>query len=228
MEDWTASWETLELTGTAAQIHEWEAESFARRLNVCRPSEPALVLGSTQPQDSVDEERAARLGLSITRRRSGGGAVLLRPGSVLWVNVDLPRQDPLWSDDVSRSFWWLGHVWAEALRAAGAGDVAVHTGAPVRTEWAPIICFAGLGAGEVQVAGRKAVGLSQRRRRHGATFHCAALLEWDPTEMAGVVRGAPEWLPEALATFAGPCGVTGAALLAELRTALANVRPPAG
>lgn len=213
-------WEAVELTGSPEQIHAWQPDGFARRLNVCRPSSGAVVVGSTQPMESIDHDRASALGLPVIRRRSGGGAVLVRPGSVLWVTVDLPRGDPLWCEDVGRSFLWLGQAWADALSASGAKEAEVYTERPVRTEWASTICFAGLGAGEVQVEGRKTVGLAQRRGREGATFHCAALLEWDPGEMASVVRGAPDWLAEALGTFAGPCGVSGAVLLAELRNVL--------
>lgn len=213
----------VELTGTAAQIHAWEPEGFARRVSLCRVTAPALVLGSTQPGASVDVERATALGLDVVRRRSGGGAVLVRPGGLLWVTVDLPAGDPLWEDDLSRSFLWLGEAWARALEAAGAGPVEAYPGPAVKTEWSSTLCFAGLGPGEVRVAGRKAVGLSQRRRREGASFHCAALLEWDPAEVASLAVGAPEWLPEALGTFSGPCGVDGAALLAELRRALAAI-----
>ena len=217
-------WEFLELTGDAGQIHEWQPDHFARRINLCRVSNPAVVLGSTQPSSSVDEARARSLGLEIARRRSGGGAVVVRPGAVLWVTVDLPAGDPLWQDDLGRSFLWLGEAWARALAAAGAEAPEVHTGTPVRTEWSPTLCFAGLGAGEVKVAGRKAVGLAQRRVRGGAMFHCAALLEWDPEEAASLAADAPEWLAEALTQFAGPCGVNGAVLLGEFRQALASVR----
>lgn len=216
------SWDVVEMTGAPGDIHAWEPDGFVRRLNICRPSGPALVLGSTQPESSVNRRRAEALGLPIVRRRSGGGAVLVRPGTVLWVTVDLPAGDPLWQDDLGRSFQWLGRVWAEALAACGAEEAEAYEGGPIRTEWSSTLCFAGLGSGEVRVAGRKAVGLAQRRRSQGATYHCAALLEWDPEEMAGLAAGAPDWLGEALGTFAGPCGASGAALLAEFRQALSQ------
>lgn len=218
-------WEFLELSGAAGEIHDWQPDHFTRRVNFCRVTAPALVLGSTQPEASIDRGQLDRSGLELARRRSGGGAVLVRPGSVLWVTVDLPAGDPLWQDDLGRSFLWLGQAWAHALVAAGAESPEVHLGAPVRTEWSSTLCFAGLGAGEVRVAGRKAVGLAQRRVRQGAMFHCAALLEWDPIEVASLAAGAPGWLAEALEQFAGSCGVPGAVLLGEFRQALASVRP---
>ena len=218
-------WDFLELTGSADEIHQWQPESFARRVSLCRPTGPALVLGSTQPESSIDAARAAGLGLEVVRRRSGGGAVLMRPGGVLWVTVELPVEDALWEEDLGRSFAWLGQAWALALAAAGAEDPLAHSGPPVRTEWSSTLCFAGMGAGEVKVAGRKAVGLAQRRTRQGASFHCAVLLEWNPQEMASLAMGGPEWLAEALANFAGPCGVAGGALLGEFRQVLATLRP---
>jgi hypothetical protein len=63
----------------------------------------------------------------------------------------------------------------------------------VRTEWSDRVCFAGIGPGEVlDAAGRKVVGISQRRTRGSARFQCAALGRWDPAvgPMVGVPAGA--------------------------------------
>ena len=103
------------------------------------------------------------------RRRSGGGAVLVGPGQAVWIDVVVPAGDPLWADDVGRAGWWLGEVWAAALAAAGLPGGEVWRGAQVRSAWSDRVCFAGLGAGEVTVGGRKVVGISQRRTRAGRT-----------------------------------------------------------
>ena len=108
--------------------------------------------------------------------------MLVRPGEVVWVDVLLPAGDPLWEDDVGRSFHWLGTAWVDALASLNVTG-AMHTGALVCTPWCRQVCFAGIGSGEVTVDGRKVVGLSQRRTRAGALFHCAALLRWDPAEI---------------------------------------------
>ena len=35
--------------------------------------------------------------------------------------------------------------------------------------------------------GRKVVGLAQRRTRHGAWFHSACIVHWDPTALLGAL-----------------------------------------
>jgi lipoate---protein ligase len=140
---------------------------------------PALVLGSTQP--AVDERE-----VPVVRRRTGGGAVLVRPDEQLWVDVLLPAGDPLWDDDVGRSFHWMGQAWVDALRTTGV-EAAWHHGAMVCTPWCRQVCFAGIGSGEVTVDGRKVVGLAQRRTRAGALFQCAALLRWDAAALVDLL-----------------------------------------
>ena len=142
------------------------------------PTDAAVVLGSTQPASVVAP------GVPTVRRRSGGGAVLLEPGGLVWVDVLVPAGDPLWEVDVGRAFAWLGRAWAEALADAGVpGDLRAHEGRLVSTAWSHLVCFAGLGPGEVTLDGAKVVGLCQRRTRHGALFQCAALLDWRPERL---------------------------------------------
>jgi lipoate-protein ligase A len=105
--------------------------------------------------------------------------VLVEPGGLVWVDVLVPAGDPLWEVDVGRAFLWLGRAWAEAI---GEG-ARVHEGPLLVTEWSPLVCFAGLGPGEVTVDGAKVVGLCQRRTRAGALFQCAALLDWQPRRL---------------------------------------------
>jgi lipoate-protein ligase A len=147
---------------------------------------PTLVLGSAQRFDVADMEAARASGTHVVRRRSGGGAVLLGPDDVLWVDVFVPAGDRLWSPDVGRAFEWLGQAWTDAV-----GDLGVegtwHRGAPVATAWSSLVCFAGLGPGEVTVGGAKVVGMSQRRTRAGALFQCGALLGWDPAALVGLL-----------------------------------------
>ena len=148
---------------------------------------PALVLGSTQPESVVDHPAAQASGVEVVRRRSGGGAVLLAPGTATWVDVLLPRTDPRWTDDVGRSFDWLGRAWVDALAELGVAGAVVRTGPLLATTWSALVCFAGLGPGEVTVGGRKVVGIAQRRTRDHARFQCAVLHRWDAAGIAALV-----------------------------------------
>jgi lipoate-protein ligase A len=165
-----------------------------RSVRVLTVDGPALVLGSTQPAPAPS---AALAGVDVVRRRSGGGAVLLRPGETVWVDVVVPAGDALWSDDVGRAFWWLGEVWAAAL---GLGAGAVHRGPLVSSRWSRAVCFAGVGPGEVVAgAGGKVVGIAARRTRGWARFQCAVPLAWDAGAYVALL-GLP---PEAGADLAG-------------------------
>jgi lipoate-protein ligase A len=160
---------------------------LGRTVWVCEPEAPALVLGSTQRDEVVDAAACAAAGVEVVRRRSGGGAVLVEPGGQLWMDVLLPAGDPHWSTDVGQAFLWLGRVWADAL--AGLGVAArVHEGGLCTTPWSRLVCFGGLGTGEVtDPDGVKLVGISQRRSREGARFQCQALGAWEPERLVGLL-----------------------------------------
>ncbi|MGO9028477.1 MAG: lipoyl protein ligase domain-containing protein [Acidimicrobiales bacterium] len=188
-----AGWSIEERTGTAAELHaSWDTTGSAenpRSVAVCRVTAPAVVLGSTQPDGVIDAGRARRAGIQIARRRSGGGAVLVAPGDPVWVDAWVPRGDRWWLDDVSRAFDWFGTAWAEALRVVGCDGVSAHRGGfSGCSRWSSLICFGGVGTGEVvHDDGRKLVGLSQRRTREGAWFHSACVLGWRPDRLLDVL-----------------------------------------
>jgi lipoate-protein ligase A len=157
-----------------------------RAVRVATVTAPAVVLGSTQRLEVVDAGRAAVAGVDVVRRRGGGGAVLVGPGEIAWVDVFVPAGDELWSADVAVAFHWLGAAWTAALADVGV-DATWHDGTQCTTTWSRLVCFAGLGAGEVSVDGRKVVGLSQRRSRAGLLFLCAALLRWTPAALVDLL-----------------------------------------
>ena len=178
------TWRVERHRGPARLFHERELPDPAvRAVWVHQVDRPALVLGSTQDGAVVAADAAQAAGVEVVRRRSGGGAVLLVPGEVLWVDVVIPAGDPLWDADVGRAAWWLGAVWADAL----GGGAVVHHGPLVTTPWSRLVCFAGLGPGEVTAAGRKLVGISQRRSRQAARFQCALYARWDPAALAALL-----------------------------------------
>jgi lipoate---protein ligase len=181
------------VSGDAGSLHArdiGDSPRFGATWNVV--TAPALVLGSTQPESTVDAAVAEVAGITVVRRRSGGGAVLMMPGEMCWLDVVVPRTDRRWSDDVGQSMWWVGEVWAKALASIGVRG-AVHRGGLVGGDLGRLVCFAGHGAGEVlaepTAAGRQAklVGISQRRTRVGAKLQCSVHLAWRPQLCADLI-----------------------------------------
>jgi lipoate---protein ligase len=166
-------------TSFATALPEPLPEPVAQLIEV---EQSLLVLGSRQRAEIVDTDAAARAAVEVVRRRSGGGAVLLHGGRSLWLDVLLPRSDPLWSDDVGLAFHWLGDVWAGALAGLGV-PAEVHRGGLTNTAWGSLVCFGSIGPGEVVIDGRKVVGMSQRRTRAGARFQCLVHDTWQPEEL---------------------------------------------
>lgn len=182
-------WRIEERVAPAGDLHaSWPSvvrQPETRAVARCRPTGTAVVLGSTQRPEVV-APAADRVG--VVRRRSGGGAVLVSPDDPVWIDVWVPVGDPLWTADVTRAFAWLGAAWGSALESLGLTGVGVQGPEPgACTPWSTLVCFGGIGAGEVTVDGRKAVGLAQRRDRHGAWFHGACLLRWDPSDLLGAL-----------------------------------------
>ncbi|MFV0258348.1 MAG: lipoyl protein ligase domain-containing protein [Acidimicrobiales bacterium] len=215
-------WTVTTTTGTAADLHDRaEPEPADHRVWIHTITAPALVLGSTQDATVVDRRAATAHGVEICRRRTGGGLVDLVPGRHCWIDVIIPATSPWWEADVGRAFHWLGEVWARTVADLVTADhqVTVHRDRPRRREAGRVICFAGVGAGEVilrpatldlpphptppprptlpvgaKVVGAKVVGLSQRRWRTGARFQGALLWDWTPELLASYLH------PAALAT----------------------------
>lgn len=192
--DVVGRWRVDHVIATAADAHGRDLPvSGAPEVWVIEATNQAIALGSAQPLEVIDGEEAQRLGIEVVRRRSGGGAVLITPGDLVWIDVFVPRRDPLWDDDVARASHWLGAVWADTVARFGH-DGVVHVG-PMQTDaLARLVCFAGVGPGEVVARsgshgdrGPKLVGLSQRRTRAGARFQCAAHLRWNPEPLEALL-----------------------------------------
>jgi lipoate-protein ligase A len=177
---------------------------------------PTLVLGSTQQTELVDATAMRERTVDLERRRGGGGAVYLGPGEQLWLDVWIPRDDPLWVVDVSAAAEWVGAWWTVALAAIGQHGFEVHRGRSVPGESGDLVCFAGRGPGEVFQGDRKVVGLSQWRAREGALFSSCAYLHWDPALLLALV----DLGVDARADLGRRLGMVAAGL--------ADLEPPAG
>ena len=177
---------------------------------------PTLVLGSAQPDSDVDQRIATALDVQVVRRRSGGGAVLLIPGEFIWLDLVVPADDALWSNDVAHAMLWVGELWRTAL-AEVALDGTVHRGRLLSTEWSRQVCFAGVGTGEVVDGVGKLVGVSQRRSRGWARFQSMCHLRWRPELVAALVaapRPVSAEICSSVATAAAPDALSAALIRA--------------
>ena len=211
------SWHIAHTCGDAGAFHSTEPAP-ARSATFHTVERPTLVLGSAQPEGSVDAAAAGLLGVEVVRRRSGGGAVLLVPGEFVWLDLVLPAGDPLWSDDVGRSMEWVGELWLGVLADLGVRHASVHRGGLVSSAWSRQVCWAGVGTGEV-VAGAKVVGISQRRTRTYARFQTMCHLAWRPEWVAALVAEPRPAVAE-VAGLAACVPVDEAAVAAALTAAL--------
>lgn len=158
---------------------------------------PTLVLGSRQHLDTVDQEQCRRRGVEVVSRRSGGAAVLVGSEQLMWFDVLLTRDHPGWHDDVHKSFRWLSERLVSALTALGLNATA-HYGPMVNTTWSDLVCFAGLGPGEITIEGKKLVGISQRRTRNVARYQVAILRRWQPEDIVSLFALDPAQRDQAL------------------------------
>jgi lipoate-protein ligase A len=182
-------WVVRRVLGDAGCLHHRPMPDPPSRLVwVLEVVRPALVLGSTQSEDLVDLEVAQAFDVTVARRRSGGGAVLVIPGNTVWIDVIVPAGDPLWDDDVARSAHWLGKTWQATLDELGLAGAEVHHGPLACGPLGRLVCFGAVGAGEVTLGHRKIVGISQRRTRAAARFQCALYREWEPSPLARLLR----------------------------------------
>lgn len=161
-------WRRQEKLGSVAELHQLGPPSIAVPwLWVMAPNRPALVLGSAQASDVVLASMLETDGIDLATRSSGGGAVLVRPESTVWVDLWLPAGSASWADDLTQTFLHVGQWWLEALAALGVQGELVRD-KPERSDVTSTACFAGHGWGEIIWNGYKVVGLSQRRTRWGA------------------------------------------------------------
>src|SRR5437867_6330019 len=137
---------------------------------------PTLSLGHSEPFPAGWDERAlTREGIAVTRRPTGGNAVLHWEEVAVAVAASIPGPWRLTPRGFANA---TAEALAEALRACGVEATRVESsgprvGAPKLGE-AP--CFARSESGEVGAAGYKVAGLASRFSRTGALCHASVPL----------------------------------------------------
>ena len=150
----------------------------------CVPSGRALVLGSRQSGEILDQRSVDERGLEVVRRRSGGGAVLVDPEDSLWIDIEVGVEDPRYLADPMAMMAAVGKWWMVALQALECcpSDIWQFEGAMECDAGGDLLCFAGRAHGELLAGHSKLVGLSQRRTRDGARVQGQLHFE-DPTDL---------------------------------------------
>jgi lipoate-protein ligase A len=181
------SWSVQHVSAPAAVVHGGDLAG-PRRVYVIESPGTAVVLGSRQSTALLDRDACVRGGVEVVVRRSGGGIVYLPQSQYVWIDVVIDRADPLWTDDVRRSMFWIGETWRNALIVLGVGGCRLHEGPVIGGALGELVCFAGVGPGEVVTAeGAKVVGIAQRRTRDLARFQCTVMRRWEPEELVALL-----------------------------------------
>jgi lipoate-protein ligase A len=186
------------VTARSRELYDYDELRARRSLTVfVRPvAHPIVVLGSRQPESIL------RDGVAWTRRRGGGGAVLLSPGD-LWVDVWTPRSDASYQTDATAAAERAGRWWQRVLESVHPGPFAVATESPSPRGDALWACFAGVGRGEVTLTvphgdpATKVVGVTQWRVREGGFVSCV-LPAHSSADLADMLIGAPPTLRASL------------------------------
>lgn len=149
----------------------------------------ALVLGSSQGQNDFELSALSEFNAELVKRKSGGGAVYLYKQGQVWIDISIPKSDPMYRTDVSSSFEPIGEIFLEILKGWIGSDLAIHKGKLLGGEIGRLICFAGIGPGEVTFEGSKLVGISQRRTALGSVFQCTMYLRYPYLELSRLTNG---------------------------------------
>lgn len=165
----------------------------AARVWTC--AEPVVVLGrSRETQAELDEHECRRRGVAVLRRASGGGTVVIGPGTVQYAFVlahghphvqptEHPREtarehavEPPPLDAIKRA---CNRVVREALVRSGA-EAALESDA----------------SGDLRIDDRKVGGLALRRRRSATLLHGTLLTHLADLELIASVLAHPAREPE--------------------------------
>jgi lipoate-protein ligase A len=152
-------------------------------LRLYRWAPPAVSLGRFQPDEDVDADACARLGVEVVRRPTGGQGLL--HGADLTYAVAMPRP--------SGAAGGVDAVYALLAGALIAGLARVGVEVAVARHDGPAgpVCFAGQQGADLRVGDRKVCGSAQVRRDGAVLQHGAILLDRLPFDETDLLRPRP-------------------------------------
>jgi lipoate-protein ligase A len=144
------------LRGPTLRIWEWGA--------------PAVVIGSFQSlRNEVDLEAAARYGIQVVRRISGGGAMFIEPGNTITYSLTVPAS-LVEGLSFERSYAFLDDWVLGALRGLG-----------IEARYVPL--------NDIASPAGKIAGAAQKRLANGAVLHHVTMAyDIDQSKMLEVLR----------------------------------------
>lgn len=177
-------------------------------LRLYRWEPAAITIGYHQDDSDFDAEAAARDGLDIVRRPTGGRAIL--HAEELTYSLTGTSPGPLFGESLHTSYELINRALLRFLRSLGI-EADVSDGES-RDDARGLVCFKSAGKHEIRVAGRKLIGSAQRRTegvflQHGSILlgpaHCelprylkpgARGSEMTPAQLRAVTTGLQEQL----------------------------------
>ncbi len=148
---------------------------------------PACVsLGRTQTEQDIDVEAAARHGVDVVPRVTGGGAILHNEVEVTYAVV-LPLDHPGLPASIRESYRFISRPVLEAFRAVGA-DVEFGEG----TGGKEVLCYLREEGISIFAGGRKISGGAQRRTQKAVLQHGTMVLRLDAERTAQILGASVE------------------------------------
>jgi lipoyl(octanoyl) transferase len=159
------------------------ATGAAPALRLYRWDAPALSLGRFQPDDDVDRDACARLGVDVVRRPTGGRGLL--HGGDLTYAVAMPRPAGP-AGKVTAVYERLAAGLVAGLAALGVDAAVARNDGP-----AGPVCFASQQGADLRVGTRKVCGSAQVRAGGAVLQHGSILLDRLPFDETDLLAGGP-------------------------------------
>ncbi|BCW94348.1 MAG: octanoyltransferase LipM [Thermoanaerobaculum sp.] len=146
---------------------------------------PCLSLGFNQPYSVADEAFCKAHGLDITRRPTGGRAVLHH--HELTYSVAVPLGLEPFPRDLQGCYRLICQALITGLRQMGVAAELSSAPESLIPPKSAAPCFIQPAGGEIVVGGRKLVGSAMRRLGAAILQHGSLLLDWDSQLQAGAL-----------------------------------------